>query len=452
MKKQLIAVGLAGLLTIPTVSFSAEMAGPSLYGSFRTGLTFGSGDASVGDFGSRWGFTGSHEVSEGLTASYKYESKFITTNAESGGGVGHGHDAVDAVEAIAGMSEIFAHNFYALNDETTIAVVDEDRKVVNVVDEEGEDVLTEGNKTPFTIDPTQYVAGTNNLDLDTEGNVAITEVFVADSADDKKVLTVRFATETIEDDAKTEDTDESVTNYFTVINSQRSGYGSEGTDAIDAIDEITDDGGPGGRLSYISLSGGFGTITLGQIWSASAIHYGFKVDPSYVNGANGGASYRTGNTVSYSSAAGDVSFQIDKSLNDDPEVDGLEFGASAALGPVGVGFGYANSGVDESGFTGLAVSAGAAGVNLTIGLGSSKDATGAKTKTNVLHVGGSVGDTGLSYALQVANSDADAGVGDQNLIVVTNSLGSGASLIFEHVSHGDPKKVDSSLLGLKVDF
>ena len=91
MKKQIIAVGLAGLLTIPTVSFSAEMAGPSLYGSFRTGVTFGDGDAAVGDFTSRWGFKGSHEVSEGLTASYKYEAKMNTTNAASSGGVGHEH-------------------------------------------------------------------------------------------------------------------------------------------------------------------------------------------------------------------------------------------------------------------------------------------------------------------------------------------------------------------------
>ena len=96
MKKQIIAVGLAGLLTIPTVSFGAEMAGPSLYGSFRTGLLFGSGDATVTDFYSRWGFKGSHEVAEGLTASYQYESKFNTTNAESSGGVGHTHDAFDA--------------------------------------------------------------------------------------------------------------------------------------------------------------------------------------------------------------------------------------------------------------------------------------------------------------------------------------------------------------------
>ena len=38
----------------------------------------------------------------------------------------------------------------------------------------------------------------------------------------------------------------------------------------------------------------------------------------------------------------------------------------------------------------------------------------------------------------------------QNLIVLTNSLGSGASIIFEHL---DPAVGDSSsLIGLKVDF
>ena len=311
MKKQLIAVGLAGLLTIPAVSFSAEMAGPSLYGSFRTGLMFGSGDAEVSDIGSRWGFKGSHEVAEGLTASYKYESKFNTTNAESSGGVGHEHPAV------------------------------------------------------------------------------------AESA------------------------------------------------------AITGDGGPGGRLSYVSLSGGFGTITLGQIWSASAIHYAFKVDPSYWNGVFGGANARNGNSVSYSSNAGDVTFQIDKVTGD---AEKLELGASADLGPVGIGLGNWSNANDDAGFTGIAVSTGAAGVNLTVGLGSSKTATGAKSKTNILHVGGSVGDSGLSYAVQIANSNAADGVGDQNLIIVTNSLGSGASLIFEHVSHGDKTKEDSSLIALKVDF
>ena len=55
---------------------------------------FGSGDAKVSDIGSRWGIKGSHEVAEGLTASYKYEGKINTTNAETFGGASHEHAAV----------------------------------------------------------------------------------------------------------------------------------------------------------------------------------------------------------------------------------------------------------------------------------------------------------------------------------------------------------------------
>ena len=287
MKKRILW-GARGQLSVPSVVLGAEMAGPSLYGSFRTGVSFGSGDSNVGDFTSRWGFKGSHEVAEGLTASYKYEAKMNTTNAQSSG------------EA--------------------------------------------------------------------------------------------------------------------------------------------------GRLSNISISGGFGTVSLGQIWSASAIHYGFAVDPSYVNGVFGGASYRNANSVSYSSSAGDVNFQIDKVTGDSERV---EVGAGAAFGPIGVGVGYWRSNADESSFTGVALSTGAAGVNLTIGLGSSDDAAGAESDTTVLHVGGSLGDTGVSYALQVADSDGDGS--DQNLVVLTSSLGSGASLIFEHLDPGGDGD-SASLLGLKVDF
>ena len=291
MKKQLIAVGLAGLLTIPAVSFGQEMAGPSLYGSFRTGIIFGDGDSNVSDIVSRWGIQGSHEVSEGLTASYKYEARMNTTNAVSAG-----------------------HQ-------------------------------------------------------------------------------------------------------------------------------------PNGRLSYISLSGGFGTVTLGQIWSASGLYYGFAVDPSYYNGSFGGANGRRSNSVSYSSSAGDVNFQIDKQTGDGERV---QVGASASLGPVGVGLGYWSSDVNDSSFTGVALTTGAAGVSLTIGLGSSDNAAGVSSDTSILNVGGSLGDSGFSYGLQVTNSDAANNAGDQNLIVVTNSLGSGASLIFEHLDPGAGE--NSSLIALKVDF
>ena len=291
MKKQLIAVGLAGLLTIPAVSFSQEMAGPSLYGSFRAGLSFGSGDPSVSDYGSRWGIKGSHEVSEGLTAAYKYEARMDTASATS---AGHRHD---------------------------------------------------------------------------------------------------------------------------------------------------DTGG--GRISSISLSGGFGTVTLGQFWSASANHYGFAVDPTNFNGKFGGTTFRPGNQVSYSSVAGDVSFQIDKVTGGSESV---ELGASAALGPVGVGLGYWDNENDSS-FTGVAISAGAGGVGLAVGLGSSDDA-GGSSDTSIISVSGALGDSGITYGLQVTDSDDDAG--DQNLVSLVNSLGSGAAIHFEHV---DPGVGDAtSHIVLKVDF
>ena len=386
MKKQLIAIGLVSFLAVPSVVFAegdacapimsegmteeAVMAaksaamdtsecmgqrlgsieefshghGVSLYGSLRTGLSFGSGDTNVGDFTSRWGFQGSAEVSEGLTAAFRYEARMDTTSATSSG---HRHT-----------------NFKAATDERDDGI---------------------------SGDTGECEAG------DTENHDAVTEESKCKSL------------------WKEDDSD----------------FG-------------------GGRLSYISLSGGFGTVSLGQIWSASAIHYGFKVDPSYVNGVFGGASYRPGNTVSYSSSAGDVSFQIDKVTGTGEKT---EFGASADLGPVGIGVGYWSNANDKKGFSGVALTAGAAGVNLTIGLGSTDDAAGKSSDTSILHINGSLGDSGISYAVQIANSDEVEGKEskDQNLIVLTNSIGSGASLIFEHLDpSGDADS--SSLIGLKVDF
>ena len=166
-------------------------------------------------------------------------------------------------------------------------------------------------------------------------------------------------------------------------------------------------------MSYVSLSGGFGTVKIGQIWAASGNHYGAAIYPAAASyeGSYGGSSGRQGNTASYSSSAGDVSFQIDKVTG---AAEKLDFGASANLGPVGVGFGYWSNANDDASFTGVAISAGAAGVDLTIGLGSEKDDMGVSSSTNNITVGGTLGDSGLSYGLQVLNADADAG--DKNFL------------------------------------
>ena len=107
---------------------------------------------------------------------------------------------------------------------------------------------------------------------------------------------------------------------------------------------------------------------------------------------------------------------------------------------------------DEESFTGVALSGGAAGVNLTVGLGSKDNAAGMDTQINILNLSGSVGDSGVSYGVQITNSNADAGAGDQNLVALTNSLGSGASLIFEFSDPGGVGADSTSLVGLRVDF
>jgi len=96
-------------------------------------------------------------------------------------------------------------------------------------------------------------------------------------------------------------------------------------------------GQPGGRLAYAGLSGGFGTVSLGQVWSASFNHVGVITDPSYAYGGSN-TSYRIGNAVSYAVSAGAVSLQVDAVMdggkNTGEAVDQMEFGMSVDLGDV----------------------------------------------------------------------------------------------------------------------
>ena len=65
-----------------------------------------------------------------------------------------------------------------------------------------------------------------------------------------------------------------------------------------------------GRLAYAGLSGGFGTISVGQIWNAAFNHVGAITDKSYYFGS-AGTGYRHGSAISYAFSSGAVSFQVD---------------------------------------------------------------------------------------------------------------------------------------------
>ena len=95
---------------------------------------------------------------------------------------------------------------------------------------------------------------------------------------------------------------------------------------------------PGGRLAYVGVSGGFGTITLGQIWNAAYNHVGSITDGSWFYG-NSHTGYRHGNAVSYATTVGPVSMQLDaildSGMNTDSAVDKVEFGMTVDLGDIG---------------------------------------------------------------------------------------------------------------------
>ena len=98
----------------------------------------------------------------------------------------------------------------------------------------------------------------------------------------------------------------------------------------------------GGRLAFVGLSGGFGTVTAGQIWSASYNSFGAVTDNSVVHG-DAQTTYRHGNVVSYAFSNDLMGLQLDaayggpKGNETDPDtgLQKVEFGLSVNVGDIG---------------------------------------------------------------------------------------------------------------------
>ncbi len=111
----------------------------------------------------------------------------------------------------------------------------------------------------------------------------------------------------------------------------------------EALDLATATLADGNRLSYVGLSGGFGTISIGRIWSASFNSVGAILDNSWVYGSSH-TSYRVGPAVSYSNSAGAASLQVDLVMDGNNAaksgVDSYEFGLSFDLGAATLAFAH----------------------------------------------------------------------------------------------------------------
>jgi predicted porin len=78
------------------------------------------------------------------------------------------------------------------------------------------------------------------------------------------------------------------------------------------------------RLGYVGLSGGFGTVTAGNQWSAYYNSIGTFLSPTYTLGyylysSIVGGPFRASNTIKYANSFGPVNLEIDVRLNDSDE-------------------------------------------------------------------------------------------------------------------------------------
>ena len=91
-------------------------------------------------------------------------------------------------------------------------------------------------------------------------------------------------------------------------------------------------------MSYVGLSGGFGTLSMGRVGSAGGNSTGGMLDNSFHYG-NSYTGFRTGNAISYSNSVGGVSVQLDAIMDPKKESDGAvdetQLGLSMNLGDFG---------------------------------------------------------------------------------------------------------------------
>ena len=249
-----------------------------------------------------------------------------------------------------------------------------------------------------------------------------------------------------------------------------------------------------GRLGSVGLSGGFGSITFGQIWSASFNSVGAITDNSTWFGASH-TSARQGQVASYAFSNDLMALQVDASygegaLEDNPndDLEQVEFGLSVNIGDIGkvavahTDDKYSVTDVDESetrntddtqwsvktttvagqiSVSDLTVYVGSQNAkNACDGVVQSDDTLNAcdqstagqvdnKSKTTFFGFRGGLGDTGVNYLFQWR--DRKATNTKPWMLGLYKGLGGGASINLEHANN-DGASDNATRVWLRVNF
>ncbi len=237
------------------------------------------------------------------------------------------------------------------------------------------------------------------------------------------------------------------------------------------------------RIAKVGISGSFGSVDLGNQWSAWYNHVGVHVDPTFsVGGSHHIGPFRTANTIKYSNSFGPVSLEVDARVDDsaiDPATMKPEEGGDgfAAAGSLALGDNVTLAlGIDDSkGAPGQKNGETLVGGGVKVSFGNywasvahqSKDpeGDGPKPNTTQLWVGGSFGNTSVMIGTgmhDMDGNDNDPGNDPSDITwAVYHDLGGGFHLLYEGISKDFDNKMDANgmsmdeikhLFGVRLDF
>ena len=173
----------------------------------------------------------------------------------------------------------------------------------------------------------------------------------------------------------------------------------------------------GGRLANVGLSGGFGSVTLGQIWNAAYNSVGAITDNSWHYG-DAETGYRHGSAISYAFSNDMMALQLDAVYADAAPGDDLgkvEFGLSVNIGDLGK---VAVATIDDKykvvdgdpdapwkvKHTLAAAEVSVSDITMYVGTGKTKSTSPTEdpmeSKTTFFGARGGLGDSGISYVFQ----------------------------------------------------
>ena len=226
-------------------------------------------------------------------------------------------------------------------------------------------------------------------------------------------------------------------------------------------DHAGDSGGLGSRLSFVGMSGPFGSVSLGQQWSAYFQNLGTHASLNIIKGPGQIGPFRTGNTIQYANTLGPVSLKLDARVDDADDGGGNGVGGGVTITPMDnftlAGAFDSNDDADKD-TVGIAAIAGFGGITVTLAHEQSETGDTSETNNTLLWLGAGVTEQlsltvgyGQQKTEETGMEDKET---DQLALIGVLNMGGGLKLWgqFHNSDTNNGEDEDTIALGVRLDF